>query len=75
MMKLTWPEIGMIAEPGQYEYRSGMLTITSDDLAIWQSYRNAAFTVIETAPASGSPSYRLGTFELRDDWNISPSER
>jgi hypothetical protein len=62
----------------------GWLTITADDLAIWEKYPNAAFTLYGTAKAP-EPSveaeeetgeeFRLGTFELRSNSNYSESEK
>jgi hypothetical protein len=57
----------------------GWLTITADDLAVWQAYPNAAFTLLPTLTSSeaaedtmAGEEFRLGTFELRE--NISLSE-
>ena len=54
----------------------GWLTITADDLAIWEKYPNAAFTLFRTATEPGNETveeFRLGTFELRE--NLSLSEK
>ena len=64
-----------MTEPGRYMFRFGWLTITADDLAVWQAYPNAAFTLIRgTAPppAEGDEQpageeFRLGMFELPID--------
>ena len=56
-------------------FRFGWLTITADDLAVWQAYPNAAFTLISAAarpPAEGDEhpageEFRLGMFELPID--------
>ena len=42
--KITWAMAGLVTEPGRYMFKFGWLTITADDLAIWQAYPNAAFT-------------------------------
>jgi hypothetical protein len=36
--KLTWAQVGLVTEPGRYMFKFGWLTITADDLAIWQKY-------------------------------------
>jgi hypothetical protein len=83
--KLTWAQVGLVTEPGRYMFKFGWLTITADDLAIWQKYPTAAFTLYstagtapetedETVEAAGE-EFRLGTFELRSDSNYSESEK
>jgi hypothetical protein len=72
--KITWPQVGRVSEPGRYMYTFGWLTITAEDLAVWEQYPNAAFTLLRTAPAAETEDeFRLGTFELRE--NISLSEK
>lgn len=66
MNKITWGEIGMAKEPGQYRYRFGFVTVTAHDIAIWQQYPNAVFTVIEPSVYAELRIFKLGTFELRD---------
>jgi hypothetical protein len=82
--KITWAQVGRVTDPGRYMFRFGWLTITADDLAIWEKYPNAAFTLYSTAKApepSGDAEepageeFRLGTFELRSDSNLSESEK
>ena len=42
-----------------------LLTVTADDLAVWQRYPDASFTLVEIATEPDVPDeYRLGTFEL-----------
>jgi hypothetical protein len=72
--KISWAQVGRVAEPGRYMFKFGWLTITAEDLAVWKLYPNAAFTVITTATgADGEDELRLGTFELRE--NLSLSEK
>jgi hypothetical protein len=77
--KITWAQVGRVAAPGRYMFKFGWLTITADDLAIWQTYPNAAFTLLRTlastteAETEAIDEYRLGTFELRE--NLSLSEK
>jgi hypothetical protein len=52
-------------------YSFGWLTITADDLAVWEKYPNAAFTLIgcassveaEDSIAAVGEEYRLGSFD------------
>ena len=70
-----------VSDPGRYMFKFGWLTITADDLAVWQAYPNAAFTLIRTtAPAPPAAEeqpmgeeFRLGTFEIRIHSNYSES--
>jgi hypothetical protein len=81
--KVTWAQVGRVSDPGRYMFKFGWLTITADDLAVWQAYPNAAFTLIRTVtPASSETDelpageeFRLGAFELRIDSNYSDSEK
>ena len=81
--KVTWELAGRVTDPGRYVSRFGWLTITENDLAIWQAYPNAAFTLIRTVtspPAKtdeepAGEEFRLGTFELRIGSNYSDGEK
>jgi hypothetical protein len=71
--KITWPRAGGVTEPGRYMFTFGWLTVTEHDLAIWQQFPEAAFTLVEL-PVSPRQSaeddefhgdeFHLGTFEL-----------
>ncbi|MBR0697489.1 hypothetical protein [Bradyrhizobium lablabi] len=61
--KVTWQRAGRVTEPGRYMFRFGWLTVTADDLNIWQQYPEAAFTLVRR-PDAGSDEYHLGAFEL-----------
>jgi hypothetical protein len=76
--KITWQQAGRVTEPGRYMFKFGWLTVTVEDLAIWEQFSNAAFTLYSTATATESgdetrEEFRLGTFELRE--NISLDEK
>ena len=80
--KVTWALAGRVTDPGRYLFRFGWLTITADDLAIWQAYPNAAFTVIRTLTSPPAETdepvgeeFRLGTFEQRTGANYSGGEQ
>jgi hypothetical protein len=64
--KITWAQAGRVTEPGRYMLRFGWLTVTPEDLAIWEQFPNAAFTLVTTASATDvvGGELRLGTFEL-----------
>ena len=81
--KITWAMAGLVTDPGRYMFKFGWLTITADDLAIWQAYPNAAFTLIrtltslpgETDEETVGEEFRLGTFDLRIESTYSTDEK
>jgi hypothetical protein len=71
--KITWQRAGGVTEPGRYMFTFGWLTVTPEDLAIWNQFPDAAFTLVElphTADATTedeevhAEEFHLGTFEL-----------
>src|SRR5438445_10808237 len=64
--KITWQKAGRVTEPGRYMFRFGWLIVTAEDLAIWQQYPEAAFTLIELPDIAddGREQFHLGAFEL-----------
>jgi hypothetical protein len=72
--KVTWQQVGRVTEPGRYMFRFGWLTVTAEDLAVWQRLPNAAFTLVATATtAEAGDEFRLGAFDLLE--NLTPSEK
>ena len=66
--KVTCQQVGRVTEPGRYMFRFGWLTITPEDLAVWQQLPNAAFTLVPTATtAEGGDEFRLGAFDPGDE--------
>ena len=62
--KSTWAQVGRVAEPGRYLFTFGWLTVTDADLAVWQQYPDAAFTLVVQFPLEAVEEYRLGAFAL-----------
>ena len=63
--KVTWQRAGRVTEPGRYMLRFGWLTVTAADLAIWQQYPEAAFTLVNLPTEPNAPEeFHLGAFEL-----------
>jgi len=72
--KITWQRAGGVTEPGRYMFTFGWLTVTREDLAVWNQFPNAAFTLVELPSPlhdeSGEDAdvhgeeFHLGTFEL-----------
>lgn len=65
--KIAWREVGQVAEPGRYLFRFGWLTVTAEDIAIWQDHPHASFTLVAVTPLGETPDeFRLGAFDLGD---------
>lgn len=71
--KITWQRAGGVTEPGRYMFTFGWLTVTPDDLAVWNQFPQAAFTLVELPSLHGEngeaaeihgEEFHLGTFEL-----------
>ena len=68
--KITWQRAGGVTEPGRYMFTFGWLTVTPADLAIWNKFPNACFTLVELPPAEEvdeevyGDEFHLGTFDL-----------
>jgi hypothetical protein len=45
-------------------FRFGWLTVTAEDLAVWEQFPNAAFTLVTTTTDVVEEEFRLGAFEL-----------
>lgn len=46
-------------------FRYGWLTITADDLAVWQQFPDAAFTLVNLpSPPDAPEEFHLGAFEI-----------
>jgi hypothetical protein len=70
--KITWPQVGRVAEPGRYMFKFGWLTVTAEDLAVWENFPNAEFTLYPTtATTKVGEEFRLGTFDLRTHLSLS----
>jgi hypothetical protein len=67
--KVNWQQVGHVTEPGRYMFRFGWLTITPEDLAIWEQFPDAMFALVKTAAATAvgdAEEFHLGAFELRE---------
>ena len=62
--KVRWKDVGEVTEPGRYLFTFGWLTIAADDIAIWRTYPQAAFTLVAVPPQGDTPDeFRLGAFD------------
>ena len=64
MRKVNWAQVGKVTEPGRYMFRFGLVIVSQDDLAIWQQYPEAAFTLIPMFSSGPQEEYKLGAFDL-----------
>ena len=84
--KITWQKAGRVTEPGRYMFTFGWLTVAPEDIAVWEQFPDASFTLVKTAAApapvtdaSQEPGvepgeeFRLGAFDLGD--HLSRSEK
>jgi hypothetical protein len=70
--KITWQKAGRVTEPGRYMFTFGWLTVTAEDLAVWEQFPNAAFTLVQTATATDAgEEFRLGAFDLGENRSLS----
>jgi hypothetical protein len=60
--KVTWQQVGRVTEPGRYMFKFGWLTVVAEDLAVWDQFPGAAFTLVRTKPSEDE--FHLGVFEL-----------
>jgi hypothetical protein len=76
--KISWQKAGRVTEPGRYMFTFGWLTVTAEDLAVWQQYPQAMFTLVKLPTATNADAtdvaeeFHLGAFELPA--NSSPGE-
>jgi len=72
--KVSWQQVGYVTEPGRYMFRFGWLTVTAEDLAVWQQFPDAMFALVKTASATATDAneeFHLGAFELRESLSLS----
>jgi hypothetical protein len=77
--KISWQKAGGVTEPGRYMFTFGWLTVTAEDIAVWQQYPQALFTLVKlpgTADSEASEvaeEFHLGAFELPASPSHTPS--
>ena len=71
--KITWQKAGRVSEPGRYMFTFGWLTIAAEDLAVWEQFPDAAFTMVKTAETDAGEEFRLGAFELQPGSSFAKS--
>ena len=56
--KVTWQQVGHVTNPGRYMFRFGWLTVTAEDLAVWDKFPDAAFALVKTTAATDARQRR-----------------
>lgn len=73
--KLGWPQVGRVSEPGRYMFRFGWLTVTAEDLAVWEQYPNAVFTLVRGRISPGGLRIPRGPLVVREVRRRRPARR
>jgi hypothetical protein len=66
--KIAWIDVDQVSEPGEYDFRDGIIRIKRKDLEIWKKDPDAMFTLVRFIPTTGAVQmYGLlpGQFALR----------
>jgi hypothetical protein len=74
--KITWQKAGHVKQPGRYMFTFGWLTVTAEDLRVWEQFPEAAFTLVRLPQSSAqgnsdgadgdviADEFHLGAFEI-----------
>jgi hypothetical protein len=63
--KITWQRAGRVAQPGRYMFTFGWLTVTAEDIGVWERFPEAAFTLVKLPAGDGvAEEFHLGAFEI-----------
>jgi hypothetical protein len=61
--KVTWQKVGRVTEPGRYMFTFGWVTVTAEDLAIWNQFPSASFALVRKPAENDGDEFRLGAFD------------
>ena len=74
--KITWQKAGYVTRPGRYMFTFGWLTVTPDDIDVWERFPRATFTLVKLpgaseglgadpgSAASTADEFHLGAFDI-----------
>lgn len=63
--KINWQRAGHVTKAGRYMFRFGWLTVTAEDIGIWQQFPDAMFTLVKLPDGeSVADEFHLGAFEI-----------
>jgi hypothetical protein len=52
--KIAWIDVNRVSEPGEYDFRDGVIRIKCKHLDIWKKVPDATFTLIRFVPMTGT---------------------
>jgi hypothetical protein len=68
--KINWQRAGRVAQPGRYMFTFGWLTVTAEDIGVWERFPEATFTLVKlpdvklTDHDAVAEEFHLGAFEI-----------
>jgi hypothetical protein len=71
--KVSRRQVGHVTAPGRYMFRFGWLTIVAEDIAVWEQFPEAVFTLVKTASVTATDEneeFHLGAFELKENQSL-----
>jgi hypothetical protein len=51
--KIAWIDVDQVSEPGEYDFRDGIIRIKRTHLDIWKKDPDATFTLVRFVPTTG----------------------
>ena len=52
--EIAWIDVDQVSQPGEYDFRDGIIRIKWKDLEIWKKDRDAKLTLIRFIPTAGA---------------------
>ena len=52
--KIAWIDVDHVSEPGEYDFRDGIIRIKRKDLEVWKKDPGAKFTLVRFIPTTGA---------------------
>ena len=52
--KIAWIDVDHVSEPGEYDFRDGIIRIKRKDLELWKKDPGAEFTLVRFIPTTGA---------------------
>ena len=74
--KITWQKAGRVTQPGRYMFTFGWLTITAEDLRVWEQFPDAAFTLVQLPQkvSEGDPQDSSNGDDVSDEFHLGAFE-
>ena len=52
--KIAWSDVDQVSEPGEYDFRDGIIRIKRKHLNIWKKDPDATFTLVRFVPMTST---------------------